>query len=173
MIMKIYLILLLALLSAVSCNTGTHGKKAPASITGNEQPAGASAALQNTTAATVTEKSGPHIDTVSLTLFWKGFQRNISESNRDSIINILEFPVRAIYPVLFRFAFDCDTARFIKHEKQYADVSINREDAEEYYDFIFSDALKTFIRQTTVTDLPGCWYKAPFMRRCWYMALPG
>lgn len=99
------------------------------------------------------EQVAPQIDTLSLRDFWVNFQKNISEDNKQEVTKVLNFPVRAIYPVIFKFSYDCDTISYIQNEEKYNNFDITKENVEEYYDFLFSGVLKKAISQTTVDDL--------------------
>lgn len=105
------------------------------------------------TLKTKKEQVTPQIDTLSLRDFWVNFQRNISEDNKQEVTKVLNFPVRAIYPVIFKFSHDCDTISYIQNEEKYNNFDITKENVEEYYDFLFSGVLKKAISQTTVDDL--------------------
>ena len=89
------------------------------------------------------EKTEPLIeeynDTLKIEKFWNDFKKNVRDNNKEKIIKCLNFPIRAIHPVLFRFAQDCDTITYIKNEKKYRDFDITESNIMEYYDFIFVD----------------------------------
>lgn len=93
------------------------------------------------------------IDTALWSKFWIDFQEDIRSNNKKQIIELLEFPVHAIYPVLFQYAHDCDTVAYIENEKRYGDFDVDSSNINEYYDFIFTDVLKDVILQTSVDDL--------------------
>lgn len=93
------------------------------------------------------------IDTISLNRFWNNFQENIRSNNKKAIIEVLEFPVHAIHPVLFRYAHDCDTVAYIKNEEKYASFDIDKNNINEFFDFVFSEVLKEIIEQTSTQDL--------------------
>jgi len=92
-------------------------------------------------------------DTVSFCAFWNNFQNNIHNENRKEVIEVLKFPVRAIFPVLFRYAHDCDTTVYMKNMDKYYDFDIDEHNIDEYYDFIFTETLKDMIKQTTIQYL--------------------
>lgn len=93
------------------------------------------------------------IDTVSLCVFWANFQNNLRNDNKQEVIDVLEFPIRAIFLVLFKYAYDCDTIAYIEGEKQYGDFDIYKNNVFEYYDFIFSETLKEIVQQISFSDL--------------------
>ncbi|QTY27304.1 hypothetical protein [Flavobacterium sp. CS20] len=93
------------------------------------------------------------IDTISLEHFWNNFQNNIRNNNKDKVIEVLEFPVHAIFFVTFQFAYDCDTLKFMRNEDKYADFDIDNNNVMEYYNFMFCNTLKEIILQTSTKDL--------------------
>jgi len=92
-------------------------------------------------------------DSISLCAFWSNFQYNISNGRKKEVIDALEFPIHAIFPVIFRYAHDCDTITYIKNMKKYYDFDITMSNIDEYYDFIFTNTLKKIIKQTTIQNL--------------------
>lgn len=93
------------------------------------------------------------IDTVSLCVFWNGFQQDLRFGNKQKVIEVFNFPIHAIFPVLFRYAHDCDTIAYIENEEKYRDFDIDENQMTEYYDFVFTEVLKEIIYQTSVDDL--------------------
>lgn len=93
------------------------------------------------------------IDTISLKNFWNSFQGNIRTNNKSKVIEVLEFPVHAVFLTAFQFSYDCDTARFVRDEKKYLDVDIDKNNAMKYYDFMFGGILKEMILNTSAEDL--------------------
>lgn len=93
------------------------------------------------------------IDTLSLRDFWVNFQKNINEDNKQEVTKVLIYPVRAIYPVIFKFSHDCDTIAYVQNEQKYNNFDLTKENVTEYYDFLFSVKLKEIIRLTSVDDL--------------------
>lgn len=93
------------------------------------------------------------IDTASLGNFWSSFKNNLKENNKKEVIKVFNFPIRAIHPVLFRYAHDCDTLAYIENEEKYHDFDITHENISQYYDFVFTKELKEVIAQTSLDDL--------------------
>ena len=98
-------------------------------------------------------------DSLSLKLFWCDFQNNLRNNYKQKVIKDLEYPIHAIFPVIFKYACDCDTLEFIKGQEKYEDFDITKNNVIEYYDFIFNDTLKDIILQTSFEDLlyKGIW----------------
>ncbi len=94
-----------------------------------------------------------YIDSVSFNSFWKKFKSDIKNDNRKEIVKIIGYPVRAIYPVIFQYSYDCDTIKFIHNQEKYSDTVINIENINEYYDFVFNEVLKKVILKTSIEDL--------------------
>jgi len=82
------------------------------------------------------------LDTTSLHNFWINFQKDLQRGNKDSIIKVLEYPVRAYYIVLFQFAHNCDTNAFIINERKFSDLDITQANVYEHYNFIFTKLLQ-------------------------------
>jgi|SRR4030095_4674578 len=93
------------------------------------------------------------IDTVSLGNFWSSFQKNIRANNKRKVIDVLEFPIHAIFLVTFQFSYDCDTAKFILNENKYLGFDIDKNNVQQHYDLIFSKILKEMILNTSLKDL--------------------
>ena len=102
---------------------------------------------------TVTHVKQMKIDTVSLDKFWRNFQHDLLVKNKDSVTAILDFPVHAIFSVLFRYAYDCDTALYMKNEDKYHNFDITKANINEYFDFVFSDTLIKIVQQISTRDL--------------------
>lgn len=94
-----------------------------------------------------------YIDSVSFNSFWKKFKSDIKNDNRKEVVKIIGYPVRAIYPVIFQYSYDCDTIKFIHNQEKYSDTVINIENINEYYDFVFNEVLKKVILKTSIEDL--------------------
>ncbi|MFL9836988.1 MlaD family protein [Flavobacterium sp. ST-75] len=92
-------------------------------------------------------------DTVGLKQFWKDFKKDISTNNVKSTAARLDYPIRAIHPVLFKYSYSCDTITYIKNEEKYANVDINKGDMPRYFDFVFDDVLKNIISKISYQDL--------------------
>ena len=92
-------------------------------------------------------------DTVGLKKFWEGFKKDISTNNIKNIAAKLNYPIRAIHPVIFKYSYSCDTIAYIKDEEKYENVDINREDMSRYFDFVFDDVLKNIISKISYHDL--------------------
>ena len=99
------------------------------------------------------EQIVPQIDTLSLSAFWESLQRNISIDKREVVIEGFNFPIRAIYPVLFKYAHDCDTISYSENEDKYHNFDITQNIIGDYYDFVFTEELKKVISETSVKDL--------------------
>ena len=99
------------------------------------------------------EELNQPIDTASLGSFWSNFKNNLKENNKKEVIKVFNFPIRAIHPVLFRYAHDCDTLAYIENEEKYHDFDITHENISQYYDFVFTKELKQVIAQTSLDDL--------------------
>ena len=99
------------------------------------------------------EKLPLPIDTASLENFWNSFKNNLKENNKREVIKVFNFPIRAIHPVLFKYAHDCDTLAYIQNEEKYHDFDITHENISQYYDFVFTKELKEVIAQTSIDDL--------------------
>ncbi|HXD93064.1 MAG TPA: hypothetical protein VNX01_07605 [Bacteroidia bacterium] len=93
------------------------------------------------------------IDTVSLDKFWRSFQYNLLTKNKDSIIAILDFPVHALFPVIFQYAYDCDTVLYSKNEDKYHDFDITKANINQYFSFVFSDTLIKIVQQISTQRL--------------------
>ncbi|RYJ44575.1 hypothetical protein [Flavobacterium beibuense] len=93
------------------------------------------------------------LDTVGLKKFWAGFQKDIFSANKQGVANRLDYPVRAIHPVIFKYSYSCDTIAYIKDEEKYADVDIYKSDMPRCFDFIFDDVLKNIISRISYEDL--------------------
>ena len=93
------------------------------------------------------------IDTVGLHTFWLGFQQNLLNKKNDPVVAVLDFPVHALFPVLFKYACDCDTGLYIKNEKKYNTFDITPSNIKQYFNFIFSDTLIKIVQQITTEDL--------------------
>lgn len=93
------------------------------------------------------------VDTGSLSHFWKAFQKNIRIGNKNGIIEVLDFPIHAIFFTTFQFSYDCDTLKFIQNEKKYLDIDIDRDNIKLHFDFIFSKFFKKMILSTSAKDL--------------------
>lgn len=88
------------------------------------------------------------LDTLSLLAFWRKFQENLQNDDREVVIRTMEYPIHAIFPVLFRFGHDCDSSVFARDSQKYAEFDIDSTKALEYFDFVFSKELKMAIAQT-------------------------
>lgn len=73
------------------------------------------------------------MDTASLLAFWDQFQGDLKAGHRTEVINVIQFPIHAIFPVLFRYAHDCDTAAYMKNEAQYLDFDIDSSNIEDIF----------------------------------------
>lgn len=93
------------------------------------------------TVATYKLVQGDEIDSTSFYTFWSNFKADILQQKSRSVLNSIKFPIHAEYPVLFRFACDCDTIHFIENEKKYGNFDINEQSFPEYFDFVFSKEL--------------------------------
>lgn len=93
------------------------------------------------------------IDTNSLGIFWNDFKRDLKNDNKAQVIKSFDFPIRAIYPVIFKYAHDCDTLAYVRYEEKYNDFDITESNILEYYNFVFTDELKEVIYQTSLDDL--------------------
>jgi hypothetical protein len=93
------------------------------------------------------------IDTVSLTMFWNKLKNDLRTGNNTEVIEVFNYPIHAYYLVLFKFAYDCDTTSFNVDEDKYGNFDIDKNNIEDYYDFVFTDYLKDMIYQTRVTDV--------------------
>ncbi|WP_116978941.1 hypothetical protein [Chitinophaga silvatica] len=89
-------------------------------------------------------------DTTSFSQFWNEFRDNVISNNKQEVIKHLDFPIHAIFPVQFRFAYDCDTVRFINDEKMYGNFDINSNQIIEFYNFVFDPTFQKIIGATTV-----------------------
>lgn len=94
-----------------------------------------------------------NVDTVSLYLFWKTFQKNIRTGNKKGVIEVLDFPIHAIVFATFQFSYDCDTLKFIQNEKKYLAVDIDKNNIEYHFGFVFSEILKKMIQGVSPDDL--------------------
>lgn len=148
--MKIYLLISLGIqLLTSSCN-----EKVSTNVKEDANVQSDSFYAKNTVEAFSNKDSlGEVLDTASLYNFWTTFKKDIQADNKEYIVNVLEYPVRAYHLVLFQYAHDCDTTTFIKNEKEYYNLDINQTNVYEYYDFIFTDVLKKIIQQTSFEDL--------------------
>ncbi len=92
-------------------------------------------------------------DTLSLDIFWNDLQKNIIKGQRKEVISKFNFPIRAIYPVIFKYAHNCDTVWYTKNEEKYCNFDITMDNIDKYYDFVFTDELKKVITETSTQDL--------------------
>lgn len=99
------------------------------------------------------EQVAPKIDTLSLRIFWNSLQKSIVEDKRQDVIEKFNFPIRSIFPVIFKYAHDCDTTSYTKNEEKYNDVDITPDNIKSYYDFVFTEELKRVIIDTSIDDL--------------------
>ncbi len=93
------------------------------------------------------------IDTLSLSVFWNSLQKSIIEEHKRDVVAKFNFPIRAIYPVLFKYAHDCDTITYVKNEEKYHDFDITLDNVESYYDFVFTEELKKVVTETSIQQL--------------------
>ncbi|KAF2515804.1 hypothetical protein E0W68_12690 [Flavobacterium salilacus subsp. salilacus] len=99
------------------------------------------------------EKLPLPIDTASLGNFWSNFKKNLKDNNKNEVIEVFNFPIRAIHPVIFKYAHDCDTLAYIQNEEKYIDFDITQDNILQYYDFVFTKELKQVVAQTSLDDL--------------------
>ena len=101
----------------------------------------------------VEQEIKPNIDTLSLRVFWNSLQESIVEEQKRAVVSKFNFPIRAIYPVLFKYAHDCDTLSYVENEEKYHDFDITLDNVESYYDFVFTEELKKVVTETSIQEL--------------------
>ena len=77
----------------------------------------------------------------------------IKTGNKEEIIDKLDYPISAIIPINYQYAFNCDSLKFIDQKKLYSSLEISKDNVDVYFDLIFGSILKEIITQITVTDL--------------------
>jgi len=98
-------------------------------------------------------KTDNGLDTVLLKVFWNRLKQDVKTDNRAAVIKVFEFPIHAAHIVTFQYAYDCDTAAFIRNEKKYNNIDITEKNIQAYYNFVFSAVLKELISKTTIKHL--------------------
>lgn len=98
-------------------------------------------------------KDDVSFDSKSLKTFWKEFKDCLKNGNTEYVSGVMNYPIRGIYPVIFKYSHDCDTISYDKNSEKFINLSISRKNFNKYYDFVFSDVLKEIIYQTDYRDL--------------------
>ncbi|CAM1370065.1 hypothetical protein TPENAI_60781 [Tenacibaculum litopenaei] len=98
-------------------------------------------------------KDDVSFDSKSLKTFWKEFKDSLKNGNTEYVSGVMNYPIRGIYPVIFKYSHDCDTISYDKNSEKFISLSISKKNFNKYYDFVFSDVLKEIIYQTDYRDL--------------------
>ena len=64
-------------------------------------------------------KDDVSFDSKSLKTFWKEFKDSLKNGNTEYVSGVMNYPIRGIYPVIFKYSHDCDTISYDKNSEKF------------------------------------------------------